>query len=476
MTSGFSRTSIYDRDTQTVNITSVDVIGNPDQNRPPNATGLSRYGTEIPIDISLQVGGMTVTPAIGEQWIVERLGGIWRLQQRLKDMAPPPAERSQGQTQIGASGQTVINGSEVYIPSQVRLGETLYRDNNGVLERQLGLSWIPVVPPAGPGAPSSTDEVPEGLTNKYYTAARVAADAPVKTVAGKTGNVAINKSDVGLANVDNTSDIDKPISNATSTALSQKADLVGGLVPVTQLPDEYDEVHEYASLPAFPAVGQSGTIYIAGDTGTLYRWSAGVYSIVGAGGSGGTGPTNTDGLPEGPTNKYFTNARALNALLSVTTADNDIIQRKSGAMVNRTPAQLKTDMSLNNVDNTSDLTKWSATKTLMNTRMNPRIGVVASSATPTANADLYDLIEITGLAVNITSVTLSGTAVHNQRMIFKIKDNGTSRNITWGSAFLGSGIAPLLTKTVANKTHLIGYMYDTGVSKWVCVAVDPVGY
>lgn len=44
------------------------------------------------------------------------------------------------------------------------------------------------------------------------------------------------KNDVGLSNVDNTSDIDKPISTATQNALSNKADLVGGKVPVSQLP------------------------------------------------------------------------------------------------------------------------------------------------------------------------------------------------------------------------------------------------
>jgi hypothetical protein len=34
----------------------------------------------------------------------------------------------------------------------------------------------------------------------------------------------LTKADVGLANVDNTADVDKPISNATALALSNKAD------------------------------------------------------------------------------------------------------------------------------------------------------------------------------------------------------------------------------------------------------------
>lgn len=41
---------------------------------------------------------------------------------------------------------------------------------------------------------------------------------------GETGAVALTKVDVGLGNVDNTADLDKPISTATQTALNTKAD------------------------------------------------------------------------------------------------------------------------------------------------------------------------------------------------------------------------------------------------------------
>lgn len=47
--------------------------------------------------------------------------------------------------------------------------------------------------------------------------------APVQSVAGKTGAVTLTKSDVGLSNVDNTSDSNKPISNDTQAALNAKA-------------------------------------------------------------------------------------------------------------------------------------------------------------------------------------------------------------------------------------------------------------
>lgn len=46
---------------------------------------------------------------------------------------------------------------------------------------------------------------------------------PVTKVAGKTGEVVLVKGDVGLGNVDNTTDANKPVSTATQTALNGKA-------------------------------------------------------------------------------------------------------------------------------------------------------------------------------------------------------------------------------------------------------------
>lgn len=47
----------------------------------------------------------------------------------------------------------------------------------------------------------------------------------VNSVAGKTGAVTLVKGDVGLSNVDNTSDADKPVSTAQQTALNLKANI-----------------------------------------------------------------------------------------------------------------------------------------------------------------------------------------------------------------------------------------------------------
>ena len=52
----------------------------------------------------------------------------------------------------------------------------------------------------------------------------------VDSVAGKTGVVTLVKADVGLGNVDNTSDINKPISTATQNALNLKANAANAVL------------------------------------------------------------------------------------------------------------------------------------------------------------------------------------------------------------------------------------------------------
>jgi len=58
---------------------------------------------------------------------------------------------------------------------------------------------------------------------------------PVQSVAGKTGVVVLTSADVGLSNVDNTTDAEKPISAATQTALNAKVQSVAGKTGVVVL-------------------------------------------------------------------------------------------------------------------------------------------------------------------------------------------------------------------------------------------------
>jgi hypothetical protein len=101
----------------------------------------------------------------------------------------------------------------------------------------------------------------------------------------------------------------------------------------------------------------------------------------------------------------------------------------------------------------------------------PRITTITSSATPTINTDNCDAVTITALAAAITSMTsgLSGTPVNFQKLIIRIKDDGTARAISWGASFEAKGVS-LPTTTVISKVLTVGFIYDTVTSKWGCVA------
>lgn len=188
---------------------------------------------------------------------------------------------------------------------------------------------------------------------QYTTLIEATAASLVQSVNGKTGTVTLSKSDISLANVDNTSDFNKPVSTATQTALnlkinsSEKGAPNGvatldstGFVPASQLPSYVDDVVEYANLAAFPGTGSNGKIYVAQDSGKIYRWSGSSYVVISA------SPGSTDAVPEGAVNLYYTSARAASA------APVQDINGRVGSVV-----LSKGDVGLSNVDNTSDLDK-----------------------------------------------------------------------------------------------------------------------
>lgn len=88
---------------------------------------------------------------------------------------------------------------------------------------------------------------------------------------------------MGIANISGN------IVSDSGVNLSSKADLVGGLVPSSQLPSYVDDVLEYANLASFPATGETGKIYVDLATNKIYRWSGTVYiEISSSAGGGGT--------------------------------------------------------------------------------------------------------------------------------------------------------------------------------------------
>lgn len=109
---------------------------------------------------------------------------------------------------------------------------------HSVTKAQVGLSDVPNLDTTAAVANQHTHAnkaVLDATTASFTTADEmkldgIAAGAQVNTVtsvAGKTGVVTLAKGDVGLGNVDNTSDMNKPVSTAQATAIDTKVDKAG---------------------------------------------------------------------------------------------------------------------------------------------------------------------------------------------------------------------------------------------------------
>lgn len=276
----------------------------------------------------------------------------------------------------------------------------------------------------GPSVPqkASSAEAIAGTNNtKFITPATLAAagggggGGAVSSVFGRTGTVTAQTGDytpaqVGLPNVDNTSDANKPVSTLQQAALDLKrdkvepaVDLAGGTaltigtayfdtlsadrtLTFSGSADEGTEVGVNFTVTGAPRTVTFPTSYRSGEASTTTSlelevgeqelfWSrvdgkwvlydsvslsgAGTGDVVGPGSSTNSGIAEFDGTT-GKLLKSTTTSVSdlvtdiaakqdsdadLTAIAGLTPSNDDVLQRKSGAWVNRTPAQLAADLN-----------------------------------------------------------------------------------------------------------------------------------
>lgn len=105
---------------------------------------------------------------------------------------------------------------------------------------------------------------------------------------------------------------------------------------------------------------------------------------------------------------------------------------------------------------------------------NPFTSSTASTASLTPNSDVYQMYVLTALAAGITINADTGSPIDGQRLVFRFKDNGTARAITWTTgatkAFRAIGVA-LPTTTVLSKTLYVGCIYNSADARWDVIAL-----
>ena len=322
---------------------------------------------------------------------------------------------------------------------------------------------------------------------------------------------AVTKAQVGLGNVNNTSDEDKPLSTASINALANKSNTTHDHAATYQPLD--------ADLTQLAAPG-NWKLFYSNSTGTIIPFSPGNANQVlisqgatsaptwgdqtgggtasyefGANIFNGSGDFNTTGQVKGSTgifdslqlngagvtiwkfwnaaHTFFANLtsgnQAKNITINLPVEDCTLLGNHSiGSTVQAYNANTANyEFGANNFNGTGNFT----TPGKITGRIITRTTSISSSATPTINTDNCEFVDITAIATAITSMTtnLSGTPVNGQRLMIRFKDNGTAQTIAWGTSYEAVGVA-LPTTTVISKRLTVNLIYDTTTSKWGCVA------
>lgn len=88
----------------------------------------------------------------------------------------------------------------------------------------------------------------------------------------------------------------------------------------------------------------------------------------------------------------------------------------------------------------------------------------------TINADRTSNVIVTAQGENFTIQSPTGTPIEGQKLLIRIKDDGTGRSITYNAIFRAVGVT-LPTTTVASKVMYLGCIFNSAESKWDIIAV-----
>jgi hypothetical protein len=266
---------------------------------------------------------------------------------------------------------------------------------------------------------------PQTLTNKTLT-------SPV--IDDPTG---LDRMDVGLGNVDNTSDVNKPISNATQTSLDQKEATINkgqnggyagldatGKVPLNQMPQSVLGANVYQGT--WNAATNTPTIPPANLANQGWYW---VVSVAGS--------TNIDGISTWAAGDWIiSNGTAWERIINIDSVSS--VNAMTGAVV-----VTKSHVGLSNVDNTSDATKNAAAATLTNkTLTSPAI----NSPTGLVKADvgLGNVDNTSDATKNAASATLTNKTIDGANNALRVRLDTTDvvNNLPVSHLNGGSGAGP----------------------------------
>ncbi len=270
------------------------------------------------------------------------------------------------------------------------------------------------------------------------------------------------------------------VSFATSatTDTTSASNITSGTLSISRLPSL--AAHSYIGNNTGSS-GASAAITTTQLTADLNAFTSSLKGLVPASGGGTTNFLRADGTfaaPPGPGGGTVTttgspingNLTKFSGGSSITPGDLSGDCTTAGDLVITCTKSSGTAFAASATVNALDASNIN-TGALTGIRVNPRTNTTASSSSITINSDTTDVYAVTALAANLTVNAPSGTPVNGQRLLLRLKDNGTSRTLTFDSAFRGSGDLPLPTATTISKTQYDLFLWNSTDSKWDLLAI-----
>lgn len=159
---------------------------------------------------------------------------------------------------------------------------------------------------------------------------------------------------------------------------------------------------------------------------------------------------------------------------TITLSDSDLSVEKIGLAIPDASLVLQIEGGVNTiiVPATGTMATLAGVEILSNKRITARVTKIASNSAPAINVDTLNAFYITALSEAIISMTnnLSGTPTDCQELVLWIKDNGTSRAITWNTAtdaWADSSDLPLPTATTPSVWLFLRFIYNSEILRWV---------
>jgi len=109
--------------------------------------------------------------------------------------------------------------------------------------------------------------------------------------------------------------------------------------------------------------------------------------------------------------------------------------------------------------------------TARGSRRIPRSTTTASTATLTPNIDNYNVYFVTAQAASLAIADPTGTPNDGDVIIIHLKDNGTTRAVTYGSGYQNISGLPSITTTTVSKWHTFGIQYNATAAKWMIISI-----